>query len=126
MIRTIIAEDNKIFRKTLNNFLAGESNFEIVAEVDSGINAVAVVEEKSPDLVIMDIRMPGGDGLSATRKIKKFNPNIKVVMLTLWDEKQLRDEADKSGADAYVIKNQLYDNLIPTIQGILGNNHSEK
>lgn len=126
MIKTLIVEDNKVFRRTLKNFLTGESNIEIIAEVESGPEAVETAAKKAPDLVIMDIRMPGGSGLSATSQIKKSNPDIKVVMLTLWDEKELRDEAAKRGADAYVIKNKLYGSLIPTIKRLFNENYNGK
>lgn len=126
MIRTVIADDNKLFRKALRKFLDSESIFEIIAEVKSGVEAVAMAEEETPDLVLMDIRMPGGNGLSAIRTIKKTKPNIKVVVLTLYDEKQLDAEAAKSGADAYVLKKDLYGSLIPIIQRLFPDNNYEK
>lgn len=109
-IQTLIVDDNPRSRAGLRALLTTSSEVEVVAEAASGDEAVAQVDQYHPDVVLMDVRMPGMDGLAATRCIKKKWPQIRVVLLTMYDS--YRQEAQAAGAEAYLIKGCSLDELI--------------
>lgn len=103
-VRLMLVDDHALFRSALAAFIARQPDMEIVAEAGSGADAVAVGEEHMPDLILMDINMPGGDGLEATREIKRRMPYVKICMLTASDDDDLLFEAIRAGAQGYLIK----------------------
>ena len=96
-IRLLLADDHTLFRKGLVSLLNQEKCFEILGEAENGREAVTQANEKSPDIVLMDIHMPGVNGLDATRQITKARPETRVVILTFSEEDQDVFEAIKSG-----------------------------
>jgi DNA-binding NarL/FixJ family response regulator len=103
-IRLLLADDHTLFRKGLVSLLNQEKCFEILGEAENGREAVTQANEKSPDIVLMDIHMPGVNGLDATRQITKARPETRVVILTFSEEDQDVFEAIKSGAYGYLSK----------------------
>ena len=106
MIRVVIAEDEPLLRSGLIVLAEHDGDIQIVAEADQGGAAVARVRETRPDVVLMDIRMPGLDGITATQLIKE-DPSlaaVAVLVLTTFDEDQTVVEAIKAGADGYLLK----------------------
>jgi len=103
-IRLLLADDHTLFRKGLVSLLNQEKCFEILGEAENGREAVTQANEKSPDIVLMDIHMPGVNGLDATRQITKARPETRVVILTFSEEDQDVVEAIKSGAYGYLSK----------------------
>lgn len=101
--RVVVADDHPKARAGIRAILAGSDRFEIVAEAESAAAALAAVRAKRPDLVLMDIRMPGG-GLSATTAIRREFPRIAVVVVTVSDDVQDLFEAVKCGAQGYLLK----------------------
>jgi len=116
--RVLIVDDRPRSRDGLRTLLAIWSAVNVVAEAPDGREAVRLVEERQPDLVLMDIRMPVMNGLEATRLIKKRRPGVKVVALTMYPV--YRDEALAAGADAFLIKGYPIEELMQAIKFILG------
>ncbi len=102
-MRVMLVDDHPLVRNGIASLLRARGH-EVVAEAGNGREALATVGKISPDLVLMDIRMPEMGGLEATRLIKAEYPNIKIVMLTVSDDEQDLFEAVKSGAHGYLLK----------------------
>lgn len=122
IIRILIVDDNATFRKQLKEFLAPEPDMEVIGEAADGQEAIGKARELQPDLVLMDVRMPGINGLSATRQLKGEMPELKVFMLSLFDIDEYRKAALDSGASGYMVKKSLVHELIPAIRAVFGEN----
>lgn len=105
IFRVIIVDDSEMAREGTRLILENDPAFEVVAEGSSGEEALTLSERWMPDLVLMDIRMPGMGGLEATKKLKEIFPYIKVVMLTVSDDIAHLFDALKKGAQGYLLKN---------------------
>ncbi|HET7705976.1 MAG TPA: response regulator transcription factor [Thermoanaerobaculia bacterium] len=103
-MRILIADDHSLFRDGLRSLLASQGH-EIVAEARNGREAIALAQEKGPDLVLMDISMPEMDGLTATRQLTSLMPEVKVVILTASEDDATLFDAIKAGAHGYLLKN---------------------
>jgi DNA-binding NarL/FixJ family response regulator len=118
--RTLLVDDNAGFRRSMKEFLALESDIEVVGEAADGEEAILKARELKPDLVLMDLRMPGISGIDATRQLKDEMPELKVIILTIFDLQAYRDAAMDSGANGYVTKGSLFEELLPAIRGAFG------
>jgi len=103
-IRLLLADDHHLFRKGLASLLEKESGFEVVAEADDGADAIRKAQAIKPDLVLMDIHMPGVNGLEATRQITRTLPGTRIVILTISEDDEHLFEAIKCGAHGYLSK----------------------
>jgi response regulator NasT len=117
-IRVVVAEDEAIIRLDLKETLE-EEGYEVVGETGRGDEAVQLVRELKPDLAILDVRMPGLDGLSAAREITSERLAA-VLVLTAYSQRNLIEEARDAGALAYVVKPFQRSELIPAIEVALG------
>jgi DNA-binding NarL/FixJ family response regulator len=116
-IRTLIVDDSAFIVESLGSFFGQQEGFEVVGIAETGLEAVDRVAELRPDLVMMDIRMPGMDGLEATRKIKACGDAPVVIMYTLEDSEGVRSRAKSAGADDFVAKgSQGWDALAAAIR----------
>ena len=104
MIRVLIADDQALVRGGFHSILAGQGDIEVVGEAEDGNQAVALVEELRPDVVLMDIRMPGIDGIEATRRIVARGLATRVLVLTTFDVDDYVYEAMKAGASGFLLK----------------------
>ncbi|NUT99846.1 MAG: response regulator transcription factor [Saccharothrix sp.] len=104
MIRVLLADDQVLVRAGFRLLLDTEDGFEVVGEAGDGAEAVALAHEHHPDVVVMDIRMPGTDGLAATRRVKAELPDVKVLVLTTFNVDEYVFEALKSGASGFLLK----------------------
>jgi two-component system, NarL family, response regulator LiaR len=102
--RVLIADDHALVREGLRAVLEAEGGIEVVGEARDGSEAVTLCADLSPDLVLMDVRMPGTDGIAATREIKSRMPRVSVVMVTMHDNPDYLLEAVRAGAAGYVLK----------------------
>ena len=113
-VRMLVADDHMVIRTGLASLLAG-SDIEIVAEAATGEEAVTEAEKSKPDVVLLDIRMPDGDGLSTLEKLRAKVPDSKVVMLSTYDNPTYIARAVALGASDYVLKGSSREDLITTI-----------
>ncbi|MFQ5847257.1 MAG: response regulator [Candidatus Methylomirabilales bacterium] len=116
--RILLVDDHALFRDGLASLLAEQADFEVVGEAESGEEALERAKELEPDLILMDIYMPGGDGLTATRRIKEEMPSVKIVMLTISEEDQKLFDAVKSGAQGYLLKRMKAQQFLELLRGI--------
>ncbi len=113
-IRLLVADDHQVIRTGLASLLAG-TEIEIVAEAANGKDAISEAERVKPDIVLLDIRMPDGDGLATLEKLRAKVPESKVVMLSTYDNPTYIARAVALGAADYVLKGSSRDDLIATI-----------
>lgn len=104
MIRIVLADDHPVVREGIRGMLQGYEDIEVVGQAGSGPEAVALVAALGPDLVLMDLRMPGGDGVEATRTIVASHPATRVVVLTTYETDQDILRAIEAGASGYLLK----------------------
>lgn len=116
MIRLLIADDHLIIRQGLRLILETEDDFEIVAEANDGAEAVRLCAEHNPDVVLMDLRMPGMDGLTAIEKLREKQSEIAVVILTTFNEDELMLRGLQAGARGYLLKDTDRVALFDTIR----------
>jgi len=117
-VRVLIVDDQAHVRRGLRAWLLGAKDISVCGEASDGWDAVNKALQLKPDVILMDINMPGLNGLEATREIRRVLPEIQVVILSLFDFPQLRKEAVKAGAAAYVGKSQLWAQLGPVLQNV--------
>jgi len=118
MIRILIADDHALFREGLKSLLEAEPDFRVIGEAASGREALRAALETQPDVILMDIQMPGLDGVGATKEILKENPDARVVMLTMYRQDAYVFEAVKAGARGYLLKDASADELIDAIRRV--------
>jgi AmiR/NasT family two-component response regulator len=112
--RVVIAEDEAIIRLDLKEILLDEG-YDVVGETGRGDEAVELVQAHHPDLVILDVKMPGSDGLEAARAIQEMDIKVAVLILTAFSQRDLIDEARDAGVAAYLVKPFQRIELIPAI-----------
>jgi DNA-binding NarL/FixJ family response regulator len=103
-VRVLIADDHPLTRDGIKSALAGDDGLEVVAEATNGEEAVKLAEQNQPDVVLMDMRMPGLSGIQATREITRANPGIRVLILTVEDAQARVGDAIQAGAAGYLLK----------------------
>ena len=116
MIRILIVDDQAATRKGLRMLLSLENDLDVVGEAEDGAAGVAYALATSPDVVLMDIAMPGLDGISATADIRSLLPSSSVVILTLHDDPQTRERAYNAGAAAVLGKHEGDEALLQAIR----------
>ena len=116
-MRVLVVDDHRLMSDGVTSLLAAHG-IEVLGVATDGLEAIALVQELCPDVILMDIRMPHCDGLSATRQIKALWPEIKIVMLTTSAEDQDLFESVKSGASGYLLKSISGDAFIEALRGL--------
>jgi DNA-binding NarL/FixJ family response regulator len=117
-IRVLLVDDHAIMRDGIRALLGLNDDIEIVGEASDGNEAVRKAQELLPDIVVMDIAMPGMDGLEATRRILKHSPGIKLLVLSQYDSKEYILPAVRAGAAGYVSKRALGSELVSAIHAV--------
>ncbi len=115
-MRVLLADDHRLLLEGLSSLLAA-NGIDVVGQAHDGVEAVALARALRPEIVLMDLRMPGGDGLTATRRIKAELPETRVVILTTSTDEADLFEAVKSGACGYLLKSMSADELIDSLEG---------
>lgn len=115
-IRVLIVDDHAVVRSGLGAFLMAFDDLELVGEADNAEVAIALCEQFLPDVVLMDMVMPGMDGATATRQIRTNYPQIQVIVLTSFKEQELVHGAIQAGAIGYLLKNASIDELVRAIR----------
>jgi DNA-binding NarL/FixJ family response regulator len=114
-IRLVIVDDQQLFREAIKTLLSVQPDFDVVGEATNGLEALSLVEDLTPDIVLMDLRMPVLDGVRATREIKEKFPETRVVILTTFDDDADLFEGLKAGAAGYVLKEISSEQLFEAI-----------
>jgi len=115
-IRILLVEDNQVFREALELLLGLRSDIEVVASVAEGTSAADVVREHKPDVVLMDYRLPGIDGVQATKAVREAAPNVAVVCLTASANLREVDALYEAGVVACLSKDQELDEIVEAIR----------
>jgi DNA-binding NarL/FixJ family response regulator len=117
--RVLLVDDHALFREGLGGILRGQPDLQVVGEANDGLEAVVKAREYKPDLILMDVQMPGMDGLEATRQIKQMLPDVTIVMLTIRDDDDKLFEALKCGAQGYLLKDIRSSEMLTMLRGAL-------
>jgi DNA-binding NarL/FixJ family response regulator len=119
MIKIILADDHQIVRHGLRSLLSAEPDMQVVGEADNGRAVVKLVQEKSPQIVIMDISMPDLNGIEATRQILAENPGIKIIALSMHSDSLFVLNMFKAGASGYLLKDCALEELVKAVRTVL-------
>jgi two-component system response regulator NreC len=111
-IKVLIADDHTILRQGIKALLDNQAGIEVIGEAKDGREALTLIERLLPDVILMDIAMPGLNGLEATRRIKKKFPKIKVLVLTMYTNEEYVFQILKAGANGYLVKETAFQDLI--------------
>ena len=117
-LRLLLVDDHALFREGLISLLSYQDDFTVVGEAEDAESAIAQALALDPDIVLMDIELPGGDGVAATQRLKMEMPAVTVIMLTAHDDSQTLFEAIKAGAQGYLIKNVRSRELLEQLRGL--------
>jgi len=115
-ITCLIVDDHEVVREGLRLSLSRASHIRVVGEAADGASAIELVERRKPDVVIMDVRMPGMDGLEATREILKVVPDAAILIFTAFSERSLLARGLDSGAKGYILKEAPHETLLRAIE----------
>ena len=118
MIKTLLVEDHELERLGLSIMLEQAEGIELVGQAEDGLKGVELAKSLLPDVVMMDIGLPAIDGIEATKRIKSFNPNCKVLIFTSRDNNEDVFEAFQSGADGYVMKDASKEQICTAIRSV--------
>jgi DNA-binding NarL/FixJ family response regulator len=115
MIHLLLVDDQDLIRRGLNALLTTDPELEVVGEAENGQEAVTLVANLEPDVVLMDVRMPVMDGVAGTREICQRFPRTKVLMLTTFDDREYVTQALQAGASGYLLKDTPFEELTQAI-----------
>jgi two-component system response regulator NreC len=121
-VRLLLVDDHPIVRSGLRMLFQAEPDLEIVGEADGGAEAIVAVQKLRPDVVIMDVAMPGVNGIEATRRIKEMAPETAVLALTMHEDEQYFFEMLKAGASGYIPKRAAPDDLVAAVRVVAQGN----
>lgn len=114
----MIADDQELIRQSLSIVLNNSEGIEVIGTAENGQEVIAAVRKKKPDVILMDIRMPKMDGVQCTQIIKENYPNIKIIVLTTFDDDEYIYNALRYGASGYLLKGISMDGLVEAIQTV--------
>lgn len=118
-MKILLCDDQAVIRDGLEMLLTLEKDFQVIASAQDGYEAIELAGKKSPDLVLMDLKMPGMNGIEATREIRRKYPNIKILVLTTYDEDEWVFDAIRAGASGYLLKDTPRQKIIEAIRGTM-------
>lgn len=118
-VRVLLADDHALFREGLAGIIGAQPDMRVVGEAGDGLEALVKAQELKPDLILMDVQMPGMDGLEATRQIKQVLPETVIVMLTIRDDDEELFEALKNGVQGYLLKEISSEEMLAMLRNAL-------
>lgn len=118
LIRVIIVDDHPVFRYGLRSLLAQDQSISLVGEADSAASALVQIENHNPEIVLLDVRMSGLDGISLAQRLRSTHPEIKVIILTAYENEDYLLEALGAGVYAYLLKDASYEILSDAIHKV--------
>ena len=120
-IRILLADDHRILREGLRSLLAQQPDINVVGEASDGETAVSLALQLRPDLVIMDVVMPGLDGVAATRRIHAECPDTRVIALSMHSDRRFVSEMVRAGALGYLVKDSAFEELNQAVKTVMAN-----
>jgi two-component system, NarL family, nitrate/nitrite response regulator NarL len=120
MPRVLIVDDHAFIRRGVQTILHPFPEWELCGEADNGNDAIRMAEELKPDIIIMDLSMPGLNGIEAARAIRKAQPDVKIVLLTLHESAELVRSAFRAGARGYLLKTDAEQELVKALTVVTG------
>lgn len=121
--RIMLVDDHPVFRSGLKHILSTEMDYHVIAEADDGEAAIELAAEVDPDIIVMDISMPGLDGIEVTREIKRKQPGIQILMLTMYSDEAFLKESLNAGASGYVLKRAVDTELVHAVKLVMNGEH---
>jgi DNA-binding NarL/FixJ family response regulator len=118
-MKILLCDDQAVIRDGLEMLLTLEKDFQVVGSAQDGFEAIELAGKKTPDLVLMDLKMPGMNGIEATREIRKKYPAIKILVLTTYDDDEWVFDAIRAGASGYLLKDTPRQKIIEAIRGTM-------
>jgi len=118
LIRLLIADDHTFYREGVHAMLLGLPNMEVIGETTNGEETIAHAEALQPDVILMDLKMPGTNGIEATRRVLRTSPHIKVLVVTMFEDDDSVFAAMRAGACGYVLKDADRDELVRAITAV--------
>ena len=119
MIKVLLADDHSIVREGLRRIIEESEDIEVIAEADDGRIAIQLAQEKQPDIAVVDISMPGLDGLEVVSQLKVYRPELPIIILTMHEEEQYVVRAIEAGAMGYVTKRSAPEQLVKAIRQVM-------
>ena len=117
-VRILVADDHPVVRHGLRTLLGSRQEWEIIDEAEDGIEAVEKADRLQPDVILLDVSMPGMDGLEACRRIRRIVPKAEVLIVTQHDSPQMMREAVRAGARGYVVKSDAARDLLAAVDAV--------
>ncbi len=117
-LRIVIADDHVFFRDGVRTLVEAAPDLELVGEAGTGEEAISLAASLQPDVILMDIRIPGTNGIEATRRIVQASPHIRVLMVTMFEDDQSVFTAMRAGARGYLLKGANYDEMLRAIRAV--------
>ncbi len=117
-MRIVLADDHRVVREGIRYMLEGEERIDIVAEAESGEELLTILESTPADVVLLDVRMPGMGGLEALEAVKERHPEVRVLMLSMYDQPAYLKRAVASGASGYLLKSTGRDELLRALDAV--------
>lgn len=117
-IRILLVDDHPVVRQGLKTLLEGQSGWEVVGEASNGLEALDKANSLQPDVMVLDITMPGMNGLQACRLLRKKTPNVEILFVTQHDSAQMMREALDAGAKGYVVKSNAARDLLEAVKSV--------
>src|SRR5687767_2424631 len=117
-LRIVIADDHVFFRDGVRSLVEMAPDLELVGEAGTGDEAISLAARLQPDVILMDIQMPGTNGIEATRQIVQASPHIRVLMVTMFEDDQSVFTAMRAGARGYLLKGAGYDEMLRAIRAV--------
>jgi two-component system, NarL family, response regulator NreC len=121
MPKVLIVDDHAFIRRGVQTLLQPYPEWEFCGEADSGNEAVRLVDELDPEVVLMDVTMPGMNGIEATRLIRNTHPRVKIILLTLHESSEVLRSGFRAGANGYLLKADAEEELMKALRIVVGN-----